>query len=41
MSKSGGVVATDGDLFNEVLNVDTDSSQPFTLIINQRKGSKK
>ncbi len=41
ISKSGGAVASDGDLFTEVLNIDTDSSEPLILTINQRKGVKK
>ncbi len=41
ISKSGGAVAADGDLFIEVLNIDTDSTQPLILTINQRKGAKK
>jgi cytochrome c-type biogenesis protein CcmH len=40
ISKSGGAIAKDGDLFNEVLDIPTDGKQPMVLIINQVKGSK-
>lgn len=40
ISKTGGVVAKDGDLFTEVGNISTDGKQALTLTINQVKGSK-
>jgi len=39
ISKSGDVIAKDGDLFTEVLNISTDGSQAMTLTIDQVKGS--
>jgi len=41
ISKSGDVVAQEGDLFTEVLNVSTDGKQPLILTISQVRGAAK